>query len=141
MCVCVSLAEVGGVVLHPLLLCLLHRFVGLFLLWEQTVALFHLFSPALPLFSLYPTDTSLPFLSSIHLPPLYPHSSPEAMGEGEREGETGQPCTVENIVYARHKAACNFCSRGDTHKGHDGEEREAVGSKATDADGQEVKQN
>lgn len=27
------------------------------------------------------------FLSSIHLPPLYPHSSPEAMGEGEREGE------------------------------------------------------
>ena len=47
--------------------------------------------------------------------------------ERERQRETGQACTVENIVYARHKAACNFCSRGDTHKGWEGERGGARG--------------
>lgn len=39
-----------------------------------------------------------------------------------RQRETGQDCTVEKIVYARHKAACNFCFRGDTHKRREGGE-------------------
>ncbi len=38
-CECLSVWWWGGVALLPLLLCLLYRVVGLFLLWEQTVAL------------------------------------------------------------------------------------------------------
>lgn len=98
-----------------------------FLLWEQTIALFHLFSPPPSPFILPIPPVSL-FLSSIRLPPLYPALSTHPLRQwerGERERgrgrkETRQASTVENIVYARHKAACNFCSRGDTHKGREG---------------------
>lgn len=100
-----------------------------------------------PLSSLYPTDTSLSFSLINPPPPLYPNSLPVRFTrplrglerERVRQRETGQACTVENIVYARHKAACNFCSRGDTRAGKEG--REAVGREGTDGDRQEVKQN
>lgn len=97
---------------------------------NQTVAPFQSTTLLLLLFALYPSDTSLslinqpppPLLS--RLSPCALHSSPEVMGEGESEGETeretGQACTVDNIVYARRKVACNFCSRGDIHKGSRG---------------------
>lgn len=86
-------------------------------------------------------QSTSPFLSQ--LSPCALHSSPEAKGEGEREreGETGQACTVDNIVYARHKVACNFCSRGDTHKDWEGRGVVVNGSKGKDRDRQEVKQN
>ena len=133
-CGCLSVWWWGGVALHPLLLCLLHRLAGLFLLWEQTVALFQSSTPLLLLLSLYPTDTALS-LSLINPQPPHNPNSPcashplrrwERVRE-ERQRETGQACTVENIVYARHKAACNFCSRGDTHKGWEGERGGARG--------------
>lgn len=66
--------------------------------------------------------------SLTNLPPFHPQLSPLCSwlvpwGNGwgkERQRETGQACTVENIVYARHKAACNFCSGGDAHEGREG---------------------
>lgn len=59
-----------------------------FLLWEQTIALFHLFSPPPSPFILPIPPVSL-FLSSIRLPPLYPALSthPLRQWEREREGE------------------------------------------------------
>lgn len=117
-----------SVALHPLLLCLLLRLVGPFFTLGTDYCSFSLVLPSS--FSLYPTDTPCLPLSLINPPPpslsCPLHSSPEAVGErrererGRGRKETRQASTVENIVYARHKAACNFCSRGDTHKGREG---------------------
>lgn len=89
------------------------------------------------------TLPSLLHFSHTHTPclPLSPPtiSTDPPRGDGwVREGqrETGQACTVENIVYARHKAACNFCSRGDTHKGLERREGEVIGSKGREGDGE-----
>ena len=40
--------------------------------------------------------------------------SERGVGRGDEGIETGQACTVENIVCARHKAACNLCCEGSS---------------------------
>lgn len=80
--------RVGRCTLRPLLLCLLYWLVRLFLLWEQTVALFHLFPSTLPPLApaLSPIDTSLDFFpSSCH---LLPPSSPLPLGGGAGRRES-----------------------------------------------------